>query len=259
MVFHYIVALQNLKQDPYPGWKTPAGIACGPLGNSCAVEGSGNHGPGPQPLPGGVRAKFSGASRYHDGDHSLFDLRSARIAISGHSASHILPPAKRGYGRDAYNSTPNPLYKLSHVGHLNSRSNSDSNSQSTNSFYGHFSTPRSVDVTSIWGHSSHSGQFSSASLVSQNNGSAFNLTLHEGVVSMASVAVVSRFTNQSGKGSYSWDVNRTAAPQQHHDVAKPDLTPYWSRSDDSATKEGFLAPEPFTQYAATSPQGYSSI
>lgn len=258
MVFHHIVALQKLKHDPYPGWKTPAGIACGPLGNSCAVEGSGSRGPGPQPLPGSVRAKFAGASRYHDGDHSLFDLRSARMAISGHSASHVLPPAKRGYGTDAYNSTPNPLYNLSHVGHLNSRSTSDSSSQSTNSFYGRFSTPHGVDVTSIWGRSSHAGQFSSASQVSQNSGSAFNFTLREGVVSMASVAVLSRFTSHSGQSSYSWDVNRTAVPQQQH-AAAPDLTPYWSLSDDSATKVGFLAPEPFTQYAATSPQGYSSV
>lgn len=268
MVFHYIVALQKLQHDPYPSWRTAAGIGCGPLGNNCAVEGDGRRGPGPSPLPARVRAKFLGSSRSHDGDHSLFDLHSARFALSGHSASHTLPSAQRGYGSGAYNSTPNPMYSLSHVQHsmgISPHNTSATSSQPTNSFYGSNSTPHSVSVQSMWGQSSHGGQFSATSLVSQNDNSTFKLAFHEGVVSMASVAVVSRSTGHSGANSYSWDVKRANAPQQQHSsnggkgLGVTDTTAYWSKSDSATIIQGFLAPEPFTQYAATSPQGYSSI
>jgi hypothetical protein len=294
MVFHYLVALQKLQHDPYPSWQTATGIGCGPLGNNCAVEGDGRRGPGPVPLPARVRAKFRGLSRSHDGDHSLFDLHSARFALSGHSASHTLPSAQRGYGPGAYNSTPNSMYSLSHVQHamgisphnnsasmgISPHNNSASSSQPTNSFYGSISTHHSVSaqsmrgqtshgnsgsVQSMWGQSSHGGQFSATSLVSQNDNSTFKLAFHEGVVSMASVAVVSRFTGHSGANSYSWDVKRANAPLQQHSsnggkgLGVTGTTAYWSKSDSSAIIQGFLAPEPFTQYAAESPQGYSSI
>lgn len=269
MVFHYIVALQKLHHEPYPGWKESSGIACGPLGNNCAVEGSGNRGPGPLPLPGRVQAKFRGVSGSHDGDHSLFDLHSARLAISGKSVSHVLPPSQRGYGKVAYNPTPNPLYSVSHLGQ-SVHGSVNSSHQATNSFYGGMSKPpHTVDVTSMWGQNSHGdqGQFSGSALVSQSNGSVFHLSLHEGVVNMASVSVVSHATGKSGHGSkfgsYSWDVNRTSVstrPEHSSDKIATNLTPYWSLSNNtSAEKIGHLAPEPFTQYAATSPQGYSSI
>jgi hypothetical protein len=282
MVFHYIVALQKLQHDPYPSWRTAAGIGCGPLGNNCAVEGDGRHGPGPIPLPAHVRAKFRGSSRSHDGDHSLFDLHSARFALSGHSASHTLSSAQRGYGSGAYNSTPNPMYSLSHVQHsmgFSHQNTSATSSQPTNSFYGSISTPHSVSVQSMWGQSSHGdsasvnstwgqssrgGQFSATSLVSQNDNSTFKLAFHDGVVSMASVAVVSRFNGHSGTNSYSWDVKRANAPRPQNSsyggksLGVTGTTAYWSKPD-SVTAQGFLAPEPFTQYAADSPQGYSSI
>ena len=274
MVFHTILALHRLRPvttthlpvdrefrgDPYPGWKNGAGIACGPLGNNCAVEGHGGRGPGPMPLPGRVRAIFRRGSRSHDGDHSLFDLSQARYALSsGHSASQVLqalPPAQRGFGNSAYQAASTPLYSTSHLGHVSR----EASNQSRSSFYGGFSVPTNVDVRSAWGRSAHGAQFSSSSAVSQTSGSSFHFHLHDSVVSMSSVAVVSNASglgvhSHSGRSSYSW---RVAAPHEHHLSAT--VMPSWDLSNTSTLiKEGFLAPEPCTQAPADGPAGYSSI
>lgn len=270
MVFHTILALHKLQvsaahlsvdQDgPYPSWHDGIGIACGPLGNSCSVEGHGGRGPGPMPLPGRVRAKFRSGSHSHDGDHSLFDLSQARFALSsgsGHSASQALPQSQRGYGNGAYQATSTPLYSTSHLGHVSR----EASNQSRSSFYGGFkSVPTNVDVGSAWGRSAHGAQFSSASAVSQTSGSSFHFHLHDSVVSMSSVAVVSNVSglgvhSHSGRSSYSW---RVATPHEHHLSAT--VMPSWDLSNTSTLLNvGFLAPEPCTQAPADGPAGYSSI
>jgi hypothetical protein len=269
MVFHTILALHRLQvsaahvsvdpDGPYPGWRSGIGIACGPLGNNCAVEGHGGRGPGPMPLPGRVRAKFHSGSHPHDGDHSLFDLSQARFALSsgsGHSASQALPQSQRGYGNGAYRATSTPLYSTTHLGQISH----EASNQSRSSFYGGFSAPTNVDVRSAWGRSAHGAQFSSSSAVSQTSGSSFHFHLHDSVVSMSSVAVVSNASglgvhSHSGRSSYSW---RVAAPHEHHLSAT--VMPGWDLSNiNTLTRKGFLAPEPFTQAPADGPAGYSSI
>jgi hypothetical protein len=265
MVFHTILALNKLRYDehpnfntatglsnPYPGWINQSGIACGPAGNNCAVEGNGRRGPGPLPLPGNIRAIFHGTGRLHDGDHSLFDLHRARIALNGHSVSQVLPQEKRGFGSGAYNSTPTPMYSLSHTGYIPN----SSSSYTSNSFFGGLSSPaHTPDINSMWGKHSRGAQFSSSSMVPQQNNSLFHYGFHNGVVSMASVAVVS---GQVTRNAYSWDVNR-AVPQLQHNSKTSTPKPYWAPVDVQSTAKGFLAPEPFTQYPAESPAGYSSI
>lgn len=264
MVFHTILALRKLRYDeqpnfkpatgssnPYPGWTNQSGIACGPAGNNCAVEGNGRRGPGPLPLPGHIRAMFHGTGRSHDGDHSLFDLHHARAALNGHSTSQVLPQGKRGFGSDAYKSTPDPMYSLSNVSHFSI----SATSQTTDSFFGGLSSPaHTADIKSIWGQSSRGAQFSSSSMVPQASNSLFNFNFHNGVVSMASVAVIS---GPIKNNSYSWDVNRSVTAAQL--ISKTTTPkPYWAPVSDPI-KQGFLAPEPFTQYPAESPAGYSSI
>jgi hypothetical protein len=265
MVFHAILALHKLRHEdqpnlnpaavshnPYPSWHNQSGISCGPAGNNCAVEGNGRRGPGPVPLPGHISAIFHGSSRLHDGDHSLFDLRRARSTLSGHSASQVLPQQKRGFGSAAYNSTPTPLYSISHAGHF---SNEAISHTTTNSFYGGLASPvHTADVKSMWGQRSRGAQFSASSMVPQANHSLFNFGLHDGVISMASVSVHS---GSAHSNSYSWDVNRTAASVQQHAKTTQPAKPYWAAAE--LRRSGFLAPEPFTQYPAESVQGYSSI
>jgi hypothetical protein len=272
MVFHTILALHRLRPvttthlpvdrefrgDPYPGWKNGAGIACGPLGNNCAVEGHGGRGPGPMPLPGRVRAIFRRGSRSHDGDHSLFDLSQARYALSsGHSASQVLqalPPAQRGFGNSAYQAASTPLYSTAHLGHVAR----EASNQTRSSFYGKFSVPTNVDVRSAWGRSAHGAQFSSASAVSQRSSSSFHFGFHEGVINMSSVAVVSGLDvyghGRSDKNSYSW---KATAPHDYHLGAT--VMPSWNLYNNGIGKLGTLAPEPSTQAPADSPAGYSSI
>ena len=271
MVFHAILALHKLRHEdqpnlnaaavshnPYPSWHDQSGISCGPAGNNCAVEGNGRRGPGPIPLPGRISAIFHGSSRSHDGDHSLFDLRRARSTLSGHSVSQGLPQQQRGFGSTAYNSTPTPLYSISHGGSHGGHFSKEATSHATtNSFYGGLASPvHTADVKSIWGQSSRGSQFSTSSMVPQANHSLFNFGLHDGVISMASVAVHSGSAHSS---SYSWDVNRTTALIQQHATTTQPAKPYWAVQNAEARRSGFLAPEPFTQYPAESVQGYSSI
>jgi hypothetical protein len=264
MVFHTILALHKLQYEqqssikhatdtsnPYPGWKNQIGIACGPAGNNCAVDGNGRRGPGPLPLPGRVRAIFHRTSRSHDGDHSLFDLHGARNALNIHSVSQALPQGKRGFGSSAYHATPTPIYSLSNSGHFSNTASS----QTTKSFFGGLSpTSHITNINSLWGQSSLGAQFSSSSMVPQANNSLFNFSFHDGVVSMASVAVVS---GPIHRNSYSWDVNR-AVPKRKHGSKPITTQPYWAPSDSESKATGFLAPEPFTQYPAQSAAGYSS-
>jgi hypothetical protein len=276
MVFHTILALRKLRPvttthlhvdrefrgDPYPGWKNGAGVACGPLGNNCAVEGHGGRGPGPMPLPGGVRAIFHNRGRNshsHDGDHSLFDLSQARFALSsGHSASQALPQVQRGFGSSAYQAAATPLYSTAHLGHVAR----EASNQTRSSFYGGFSVPTNVDVRSAWGQSAHGAQFSSASAVSQRSSSSFHFGFHEGVISMSSVAVVSGLDGKyfdghgrSNRNSYSWKVT---APHDYHLDAT--VMPSWNFYNNGTQKSGgALAPPPSTQAPADSPAGYSSI
>jgi hypothetical protein len=128
---------------------------------------------------------------------------------------------------------------------------------SYHNFYGGISTPTvSVDARSQWGRSSFGGQFSSASLVSQAKNSSFNFNMNNGVINMASVAVTGPNV-KSGNSTYSWDAKRATAFSFQE--APLSVMSYWKLSGRSTTGRAFLSPEPFTQYPADSPAGYSSI
>jgi len=277
MVFHCLLALHKLQYQRAPNVSPPitdhpympnpltVGIGCGPAGNNCSVEGHGGHGPGPMPGPKKDRGIFPYSTRVHNGDGSLFDLSRARSALSSSRANGgvasssrgnggiqngimVLPAASHGFGSSAYNSTPSPLYSLSHVAHAGHFTR-EVGPQNTNTFYGGVSRPTAVDVTSSWGRSVQGSQFSSASLVPQTHHTSFNFKLHDGVINMASVSVASdaifRPSSDSASAShrigYSWDPKRSQANSEVY------------------YRKGFLAPAPSTQAPADGPAGYSSI
>ena len=182
------------------------------------------------------------------------------------------PPKSRGFGQGAYNPTSSPIYSLSHVGHFSlgvgtqntgdGTQNTGVGTQNTNSFYGGFSTPTTANVAATWGRSVQGSQFSSASLVSQTNGSSFNFNLHDGVVNMASVSVASNpfFQSIGHSGITGTGVNGVSGSTSHRVGYSWDPKRSQVDSGDSVYKsKGFLAPAPSTQAPADSPAGYSSI
>jgi hypothetical protein len=203
------------------------GIGCGPGGNNCAVEGSGQRGPGPIPLPGKVRAKFTSGSGSHDARRraapgSIYDLSAARAALrssggsSSSTGSSLAPPHTHGFGSSAYSASHTPIYSLSSV-HIPrvSASNSPSGGESSlshSNFFGVLSNPKpTADVSAAWGRSGEhqsAAQFSSiASMIPQSANSTFHLSTRHGVVDLTSVAVRGGDGGGSsvGVGHLSWN------------------------------------------------------
>lgn len=243
-----LLKLHRHQYDSYPQALSPSeayvgdhhdhmtvGIGCGPAGNNCSVEGSGQRGPGPMPLPGSVRAIFkygSGARGVGSTSGSLYDLRAARTAIrasgdSGYSAgaSHP-PPLRHGFGSSAYSAAQTPMFSLStvripHVAGSNS-SSSGGPSHSHSSFFGILPKPRpTTEVSAVWGGSGkeHSAtQFTSfASMLPQSSNSTFHMSYSGGVVDPTSVEVRDGGGNSgsSSVGHFSWNSAKLMDRQYH--------------------------------------------
>jgi hypothetical protein len=235
MVFQLFFKLHRLHYESYPPSPLPSdaytdsrhdhltvGIGCGPGGNNCAVEGLGQRGPGPMPLPGKVRAKFMHGSGAHDAGRraakgSIYDLSAARAALrtsgGSSSGSSLPPPHTHGFGSSAYSASQTPIYSLSgvHIHHL-SASNSSSSGESSlphRNFFGILSDPKpTTDISAAWGRS---GQNQSAdpiaSMLPQSANSTFHLSIRHGVVDPTSVAVRGGDGGGSsvGVGHFSWN------------------------------------------------------
>ena len=248
MVFHLLLKLHRHQYDSYPQALSPSeayvgehhdhmtvGIGCGPAGNNCSVEGSGQRGPGPMPLPVSVRAIFkygSGARGVGSTSGSLYDLRAARTAIrasgdSGYSAgaSHP-PPLQHGFGSSAYSAAQTPMFSLStvRIPHVAGSSSSSSGgpSHSHSSFFGILPKPRpTTEVSAVWGGSGkeHSAtQFTSfASMLPQSSNSTFHMSYSGGVVDPTSVEVRDGSGNSGGSsvGHFSWNSAKLMDRQYH--------------------------------------------
>ncbi len=274
MVFLTLLKLHQLHYDSYPHAPSPSeaytesrhdhltvGIGCGPSGNNCAVEGSGQRGPGPIPLPGKIRAKF----RYGSGAHiagsritvaagSLYDLRSARAAIrdggnSGDSSgagSSLAPPHTHGFGKSAYSAAQPQMFSLSGAHKLllsGSHSSGSSSPDSHRSFFGVLPNPKpTTDVSAVWGGSGQprsADQFSStASMIPQSANSRFHLSIRSGFVDPTSVAIRGGDGGDSsvGVGHFSWN-SAKLMDSNYHLLVKPktaNVSDAWSQSAPNA-------------------------
>lgn len=271
MVFHLFLKLRELRYDFYPHAQASSvseaytetrhdhltvGIGCGPSGNNCSVEGRGDRGPGPIPLPGEVRAKFRGGHFRHRGSRgSLFDLTAARKTLhvsgadissgssSGTPHSHAL-----GFGPSAYSTAHVPSIYTSGVHTAPAAASSGSrNDAQHGSFFGRLTNPKPTrDVSEAWGRdnniysgnsaaSQHGGaaQFGAvASMVPQASGSSFHMKYSHGVVDPTSVEVRGGGGGTVGLGRWSWN-SAKLMDKDYNLLVKPksvDVSRSWGKS-----------------------------
>lgn len=216
------------------------GIGCGPAGNNCSVEGSGQRGPGIMPLPGSVRAKFKYGSGAHGvgSSGSLYDLRAARTALSdsGYSAGTSLPPPlQHGFGSSAYSAAQTPMFSLStvRIPHLAGSSSSSSGdpSQSHSNFFGILPKPRpTTDVSAVWGSGKQHSAI--ASMLPQSSNSTFRMSYSGGVVDPTSVQVRDGNSGGSSVGHFSWN-SAKLMDRQYNLLVRPktiNVSKAWQRT-----------------------------
>jgi hypothetical protein len=282
MVFHLFLKLRELRYDFYPHAQASSvseaytetrhdhltvGIGCGPSGNNCSVEGHGDRGPGPIPLPGEVRAKFRGGHFRHRGSRgSLFDLTAAQKTLhvsgadisrssggsggsssSGTPHSHVL-----GFGPSAYSTAHVQSMYTSGVNTAPAIASSGSrNDAQHGSFFGRLTNPKPTrNVSEAWGRdnnmfsgnsaaSQHGGaaQFGAvASMVPQSSGSSFHMKYSHGVVDPTSVEVRGGGGGGGGGtvgvGRWSWN-SAKLMDKDYNLLVKPtsvDVSRSWGKS-----------------------------